>query len=1096
MAELTGPNLLSSGARLIGRTVMASLKNESIIKNTLTPFNTPQGEPASQASIITGDTPKQLLNSFDDVTPIKEPKLETREFKAQKIQSGNLIKSLESIHDGITVYMNTINKNTVATFEFIRGFVHQQTSQLAGLKKDMGAVRREQRQLTEMYLKFDYRLRNLEHKTVQQIDEPTPVGPTRPSSGGLVGALLGSFGGSIVKGTAAGAVAGAAGAAGARAGTSLLGRVLPGGSLPLAAEGLSLLKSQNPYKHRQGSDKKISDEQWEKMNPAERSKAWETFGNENLVDTLKDKGYSEKYIDRLKAMTPYERMIESFNPPKEQTKSFGHDPGPDTSETKSFGKGDEFEGIQVLPESPSESGSQPGKKATRKNILKEHFDATPLASPVSYRPYDDTQSNTDSQVEAQLQGSTQKYELKRSDILLEASSDINLTALREIRQKAKTITFEADRLVFDSDDITFTSAPHFKQSDRQEDIRKASYNPSQVDPGGSSQVDSESKLPGVGTSPGGMGESPQSRGSGTSSPPVQNNGSNEVGPPTKSFGNQPGLPTDKFSPGPATPQPQSGLNRSEFEKAFKGTKLAGKYDIVVAEAKKNGISSALMASIMGHESGYGRNLNGNNPGGIMDHSKKKQFGSLDEGIAKTAETIAKNFKAGGGTIEGLGEKYAPIGAANDPNNLNKSWVPGVQSGMKRFGTESKDDSSITIAKTRQASGDVDASLFNPNPTKLSEIIKDPSAYTSAALDRALQLENLHERRDRDTIAQYLKKGGAGMDPATTQWCAAFVNSTLQQEGIKGTGSQIATSFGGWGNSVSDASKVAKGDVAVLMRNHRVGETGGHVGFATGETKMVRGRDGKERLQVQILSGNDGDVVKRSWRDADELTIRRAPIEEKSKLAGPFPKSDPAQKFIPNPNAPDPNDFAPTLKEDAPKEDPQIDTKEKLEKRATNNRALFGDPATRLSQKDMKFKSVIGEGIPEGQLDFAKPWHSDATKQLKAIEKEIEGSIQNYNEWQSGIAETGGYSRSPQNINSTDQVRRLRGVSEDIDVRSNEADIIKSKVIPDETPEPTAKARSSDNDIPRTSHHPEKESGRPGSPGGRGGAESDPDFISI
>ncbi|MCW2358846.1 MULTISPECIES: phage tail tape measure protein [Bradyrhizobium] len=132
-----------------------------------------------------------------------------------------------------------------------------------------------------------------------------------------------------------------------------------------------------------------------------------------------------------------------------------------------------------------------------------------------------------------------------------------------------------------------------------------------------------------------------------------------------------------------------GLNRSAFEKVFAGTAMAGKYDQVVAAAKANGISPALLAGVMAHETGAGKNLNGNNPGGVMDPStnwsRKMRYGSLDAGIDKTAATVAKNFHRAGGDLGVMGRKfYAPIGAANDPNGLNRYWSGGVGKYMKQM----------------------------------------------------------------------------------------------------------------------------------------------------------------------------------------------------------------------------------------------------------------------------------------------------------------------------------------------------------------------------------------------------------------------------
>jgi hypothetical protein len=128
-----------------------------------------------------------------------------------------------------------------------------------------------------------------------------------------------------------------------------------------------------------------------------------------------------------------------------------------------------------------------------------------------------------------------------------------------------------------------------------------------------------------------------------------------------------------------------GLNKAAFERTFAGTPLAGKYDEVVSAARAKGIPPALLAGVMAHETGRGNVLSGNNPGGIMDPAtgmaRKMQFGSLDAGIDRTAAAVAKNYNAAGGNLDAMGQRYAPVGAANDPNGQNAGWSKGVRKYM-------------------------------------------------------------------------------------------------------------------------------------------------------------------------------------------------------------------------------------------------------------------------------------------------------------------------------------------------------------------------------------------------------------------------------
>ena len=143
----------------------------------------------------------------------------------------------------------------------------------------------------------------------------------------------------------------------------------------------------------------------------------------------------------------------------------------------------------------------------------------------------------------------------------------------------------------------------------------------------------------------------------------------------------------------------------------------------------------------------------------------------------------------------------------------------------------------------------------------------------AALQLASQYLGMSETKDRQAIASFLKAGGAGLDPKVEAWCAAFVNSALQQSGIRGTGSAVANSFQTWGIGVP-INQSMPGDVVLETRGKPAGATGGHVGLATG--KNAGGKIG-------MLSGNSSNKVTDMMIPADgDVMVRRGqlPMAEK------------------------------------------------------------------------------------------------------------------------------------------------------------------------------------------------------------------------
>jgi hypothetical protein len=291
-----------------------------------------------------------------------------------------------------------------------------------------------------------------------------------------------------------------------------------------------------------------------------------------------------------------------------------------------------------------------------------------------------------------------------------------------------------------------------------------------------------------------------------------------------------------------------GLNRSAFERKFAGTPLAGKYDQIVAAAKANGIDPALLAGVIAHETGNGNVLSGNDVAGLMDPAtgmaRKMKFADLDAGISKAGQVVAKNFRRAGGNLDKMGSIYAPVGAANDPGGLNGGWPAGVRK------------------NAQQLSG-----------------ASSGSAGTGDAVGYAQKFLGLNEYSDNRVLASAL---GGDVRGKSNAWCARFVNKALAEAGGKGTGSAVANSFQRYGSAVKP-SDVKRNDVLLQTHGRGYNQPGGHVGMATGETRMVNGR-----LQVKMIAGNDDDSVRERWIDADDpnLMVRRVNSTVTSQVPSP------------------------------------------------------------------------------------------------------------------------------------------------------------------------------------------------------------------
>ena len=116
--------------------------------------------------------------------------------------------------------------------------------------------------------------------------------------------------------------------------------------------------------------------------------------------------------------------------------------------------------------------------------------------------------------------------------------------------------------------------------------------------------------------------------------------------------------------------------------------------------------------------------------------------------------------------------------------------------------------------------------------------------------KAYHYYGLHEQKDRKLIQEL-----TGVDPVTTEWCAAFVNMVLLEQGLPTSEfvsdyPLMARSFLIWGEEITTPKQ---GDIVIFER----GETGwqGHVGFYVSSFKNGEGKE-----YMNILGGNQKDQV--------------------------------------------------------------------------------------------------------------------------------------------------------------------------------------------------------------------------------------------
>lgn len=140
--------------------------------------------------------------------------------------------------------------------------------------------------------------------------------------------------------------------------------------------------------------------------------------------------------------------------------------------------------------------------------------------------------------------------------------------------------------------------------------------------------------------------------------------------------------------------PTKEVDKATLKNTLQGAgAFYGYEDTFIRIAEKQGIDPILFIAIALHETGHGKSsavLQKNNPGGLMDPSTGSKrlyiFPTLEEGLEAMGKTLHNRIiKDGLTTIDALGNVYAPVGAANDPNGLNKHWVSNVSAMATKLG---------------------------------------------------------------------------------------------------------------------------------------------------------------------------------------------------------------------------------------------------------------------------------------------------------------------------------------------------------------------------------------------------------------------------
>jgi hypothetical protein len=119
----------------------------------------------------------------------------------------------------------------------------------------------------------------------------------------------------------------------------------------------------------------------------------------------------------------------------------------------------------------------------------------------------------------------------------------------------------------------------------------------------------------------------------------------------------------------------------------KASPMAGTGALFIEAGQRYGMDPRLVVAISGAESSFGQQTCGAyNAWGWGCPNSPGQFASWGDGIDRVARGLRTGYlNQGLTTVAAIHNKYAPVGAANDPTGLNNNWVQNVSKFLVEMG---------------------------------------------------------------------------------------------------------------------------------------------------------------------------------------------------------------------------------------------------------------------------------------------------------------------------------------------------------------------------------------------------------------------------
>jgi len=187
--------------------------------------------------------------------------------------------------------------------------------------------------------------------------------------------------------------------------------------------------------------------------------------------------------------------------------------------------------------------------------------------------------------------------------------------------------------------------------------------------------------------------------------------------------------------------------------------LAGQGAAFLQAGSRYRVDPRLLVGIAGAESSFGTAGSGRDIHNPFGWGPAIPFGSYEEAINTVARGLRQGYlNKGLKNVGQISQKYAPVGAANDPTGLNKQWSGNVASIMRQLGASPETlDYAKNVAALELGQDKIEQGAHHPGPQTVAERAHELMTPVGRPISAVVNDFVRQSRQEEPTLVQQISR---------------------------------------------------------------------------------------------------------------------------------------------------------------------------------------------------------------------------------------------------------------------------------------------------------------------------------------------------